>query len=283
MPFRTVKDEFMINIDTESIARIRKELENVLNYDSQPKTKYTATQHHEEVMYRPTSLTIRADDYFKDTGSKYMHFFIPFSNQLKILTINNAEQENPNWKTVRLNLKHELPSFYKSIITPEGQIYLTGGSDKGNKLGAIYRYNEERHTLEHEAILQVPRSSHSICYMHGHIYLIGGFKEGNQACRDCQTFNVSTKVTKSIEPLCFPSANGSATGFNNKYIFKFGGVHNRVEPSNHIEMYSLKDNVWIEIDPAIEQVNDHFWLLSFSACVQINPTEIFVFGGYNDM
>lgn len=46
MPFRTVKDEFMINIDTESIARIRKELESVLNYDSQPKTKYTATQHH---------------------------------------------------------------------------------------------------------------------------------------------------------------------------------------------------------------------------------------------
>jgi len=47
-------------------------------------------------------------------------------------------------------------------------------------------------------------------------------------------------------------------------------------------MYSLADNVWVEIDPTLERPSDHFWLLSFSACVQINEREIFVFGGYND-
>lgn len=87
---------------------------------------------------------------------------------------------------------------------------------------------------------------------------------------DCETFNLATKKTKLIGSLCFPSANSSATGFNDKYVFKFGGVRDKVQPSNHVEMYSVVDNVWVEIDPSLERISDHFWLLSFSACVQIN-------------
>jgi hypothetical protein len=48
-------------------------------------------------------------------------------------------------------------------------------------------------------------------------------------------------------------------------------------------MYSVNDNVWIKVDPSIEHVTEQFWLLSYSASVQINEHEIFVFGGYNDM
>lgn len=36
----------------------------------------------------------------------------------------------------------EIPSFYKSIITPSGEIYLIGGIDKSNqKKNEIYIYN----------------------------------------------------------------------------------------------------------------------------------------------
>lgn len=86
---------------------------------------------------------------------------------------------------MRLFLKQDLPSFFKSIITPEGRIYLTGGSRNGVKLNNIYRYDEEKNTLVEEGTLQVPRSSHSICYMGGQIYIVGGFKERNEPCIDC--------------------------------------------------------------------------------------------------
>jgi hypothetical protein len=76
--------------------------------------------------------------------------------------------------------------------------------------------------------------------MDGNIYIIGGFKTGNEACKDCEIYNPTTKKSKVIGSLCYPAANSSATAFNDKYIFKFGGVHNKIEPSNHIEMYSVK-------------------------------------------
>jgi hypothetical protein len=91
-------------------------------------------------MTRATSLVVNREDYFKNTGSKYLHFFMPYSNQLNLLNIDNADQGITSWKTVRLN-KGSTSSFYKSIITPNGRIYLIGGSDKGVKFNTIYRYD----------------------------------------------------------------------------------------------------------------------------------------------
>jgi hypothetical protein len=60
---------------------------------------------------------------------------------LNILNIENVEKGVINWKTIRLN-KGNTSSFYKSIIIPDGRIYLIGGSDKGVKYNTIYRYDE---------------------------------------------------------------------------------------------------------------------------------------------
>lgn len=87
----------------------------MLNYDS--KTKHFKTT-QEEFITRPGALSVRAPEYFKETGSKYLHFFVPFSKELKLLTVENANLNSTTWRTVKLNIKNDIPSFAKSIITP---------------------------------------------------------------------------------------------------------------------------------------------------------------------
>ena len=86
-----------------------------------------------------------------------------------------------------------MPCFFKSIITPEGEIYLTGGSEctslsniEQRRSREIYRYNYDKNSLEFVCKMISDRSSHSICYLNRCIYLIGGFsqKEGDVS-REC--------------------------------------------------------------------------------------------------
>lgn len=49
-------------------------------------------------------------------------------------------------------------------------------------------------------------------------------------------FNPKSKSCTKISPLNAPSANSCAVAFNNEFIFKFGGVENKSQTNNLIEM-----------------------------------------------
>lgn len=97
--------------------------------------------------------------------------------------INQLNSDNVKWKTVKLAMNGEIPSFYKSIITPSGEIYLIGGVDGRNnqKRSGIFIFNPERSSLEPVTDIAIARSSHAVCYMNGSIYIIGGFKQNATA------------------------------------------------------------------------------------------------------
>ena len=66
-------------------------------------------------------------DYFTpDCFNKLLHFFVPCSFELKFLPVDEAERAS--WRSVQFKAKAELPCYFKSIIAPTGEIYLTGGS-----------------------------------------------------------------------------------------------------------------------------------------------------------
>jgi len=75
--------------------------------------------------------------------------------------------------------------------------------------------------------------------------------------------------------------------FDNKFIFKFGGILSPEMLNNHIERYDPHRDVWEIVDaniadsPKTLQLHD-FKLLSTSACVQVNKKQLMVFGGYNE-
>lgn len=78
-------------------------------------------------------LRIWGREYFApECRSKLLHFFIPCSFELKVLRVEEAEQGN--WKSLVFKAKHELPCYFKSIITPNGEIFLTGGAEGSTNL-----------------------------------------------------------------------------------------------------------------------------------------------------
>jgi hypothetical protein len=66
------------------------------------------------------------DYYRSDCRNKLLHFFIPCSQELKVLRLEEAR--GGSWSTLNFKSDRELPSYFKSIVTPAGDIYLTGGS-----------------------------------------------------------------------------------------------------------------------------------------------------------
>jgi hypothetical protein len=73
----------------------------------------------------PVSIT--QPNYFCEScPDKNLHFFIPASRELKLLDIDKVWSP---WKSITFKAKLDLPSFFKSIVTPTGDIYLTGGSE----------------------------------------------------------------------------------------------------------------------------------------------------------
>ena len=68
--------------------------------------------------------------------------------------------------------------------------------------------------------------------------MIGGFSNvENDVTRSCEVFDPREKKCYEISPLIAPSANSCAVAFNNEYIFKIGGVENKTQGNNLIEMY----------------------------------------------
>jgi hypothetical protein len=39
----------------------------------------------------------------------------------------------------------------------------------------------------------------------------------------------------------------SISGYNSKYIFKFGGKTDKFQPCNHIEYFIIEENVWQDV------------------------------------
>lgn len=68
-----------------------------------------------------------------------MHFFqdnSKFFHSLDLGSITN-DPKTRVWKSVELNINFKIPMFHRSIITPDGKIYLIGGVNVLNKNKSI--------------------------------------------------------------------------------------------------------------------------------------------------
>jgi hypothetical protein len=52
-------------------------------------------------------------------------------------------------------------------------------------------------------------------------------------------FQIATQTCEPIAALNAPSANSCAVAYGENYVLKFGGVLNKTEGNNLIEMYTL--------------------------------------------
>ena len=238
------------------------------------------------------NFSINMNDYFEGKcPHKVLHFFPYEQKALFILDFEKIKRDkDSNFSPINLEIDFRVPNFHKSIITPQGDIYLTGGSisdNTGRKSNGNFIYDWSANTLRGLPNMINGRSSHGMCYLNGAIFVVGGFLNGQTFTTKCEKFNVQGKNWKQIANLNYNSVACSVTSFNQKYLFKFGGLIDGLLINNYIERYDVIHDNWLVIEPIfnnneslLKQNMKDFKLLSTSACIQINKNEIMVFGGY---
>ena len=239
------------------------------------------------ILTRDPDFPISIPDYLEPKSQKFLHFF---QNDSKFLYLLNIEELNQNaaFNQIPLNIPFKIPHFHKSIISPKGNIYLVGGTslEQNKKISNIYLYDHKTKELKTIGNMLNPRSSHSICYHRDIIYIIGGFLNRQEFTTTCETFDLKREKSNSIANLNISSGVPGVCSFNDRYIFKFGGITEGLILNNNIERYDITYNCWEIIDAKFDTHDPlridlkAFALLSTCCCVQINNNEIFVFGGY---
>lgn len=152
---------------------------------------------------------------------------------------------------MNLRIDFRIPHFHKSIITPSGNIYLSGGSHPDNihtKLKKFYMVDYSNRTLSPMSDMLVPRSSHCLCYLDGYIYAIGGISNQSKFTQKCERFNLISKTWEPIADLNRNAVASCCCSFNDSKIFKFGGILSPDQLNRYIEMYDPAKNSWELID-----------------------------------
>jgi hypothetical protein len=124
-----------------------------------PSPEYRSPSQESLGSSKPHNLTeggpipITQPNYFHEAcTNKNLHFFVPGSRDLKLLDI---EKAGSPWVTVNFMARQDLPSFFKSIITPTGDIYLTGGYESNSP-------NTQMTTDAEKSIVTATKKIHSI-------------------------------------------------------------------------------------------------------------------------
>jgi len=232
-------------------------------------------------------LTMNIPDYYDtDIFRRYLHFFQHKSRSLFLLDIDACERAKKyEFKKIELNIDFKIPRWHRSISTPFGEIYVTGGVEAATdaKLNNCFVYDFNNQTLIEVMNMHVCRSGHALVYLQGYLYAIGGYTQVGQFTRQCERYSIRNDKWENIAGLNVAANNPCACSFNDRMIYKFGGKADESKLNNYIEMYNPDVNKWFIVQYELYGEPIHMGglklLLSSSACCQINEKEIFIFGG----
>lgn len=232
-------------------------------------------------------LKITASNYFyEDCRHKILHFFQDNTKLLRIIDVEllyNSVSKSYHIFDVPLNISFDIPAWHKSFMTPSGDIYLLGGlnTNEGNKeLKVFYKYDYDELTLIEYPPMLKERYGHEVCYHNDNVYIMGGSNDIEGMMVFCEKYNLNEKKSEEIAPLKIKTFGGCSCLFNGEFIFLFGGLLEDKILNDSIQLYDIKKNCWEFIK--YEQIeNEPIKILWCSSAIQINESQIFVFGGYH--
>jgi hypothetical protein len=161
---------------------------------------------------------IEMPDYFKPFCQyKYIHFFKPFSKFLILFDVSLIQQtiniDNGHYMKIPLNINFDLAYESRSIITQEGEIFLSGG--KFNEKGlfkpdnSFHLLDYEKLTLVEQAKIPVAKKFQGIAYLKRNIFIVGGKTDERKCTGECERYDIIAKrwrkMTNLNEPVIYPS------------------------------------------------------------------------------
>lgn len=182
---------------------------------------------------------------------------------------------------IELDINFKIPSFSRSIIIPNGEIYLLGGEEPEYfSRREVYMLDiklPEKKLIQKASMLH-KKFDFTLCFLKGFIYVICGKDSSSEVVDTCERYNVSENSWENIASVKKKRYAASAVGFTNNRVYLFGG---RSDFNNYmvaeIEEYNVEANEWniIQIRNGVQ-----FWNpVEVCACIQISKDKILVFGG----
>ena len=209
---------------------------------------------------------------------KVLHWFEWEKRDLHLFNVSDYTHN-----VIKLVIPFKIAPFSRSIMIPDGRIYLMGGEDKND--GAkkeCYVINpfltDSDKTLTTKANMIVKKYDFTICYLLGHIYTICGKNVNNDIVESCECYDIEADVWRQISPVNKKRYAATAATIKEKgKIYLFGG---RGEAQNamtgEIEEYTVAKNEWRILDV----MSPYEWkAVEVCAAIQIRRGEIIVFGG----
>lgn len=215
--------------------------------------------------------------YFQER-TKFLHIL-----DLKDLLVSTESKLTLNFTKVELNIKNKILDTHSSVIDSYGNIYLIGGCDPAKdyqEVKDIFGYDFEKKTLILRGQMNTARSGHSCCIVRENIYIVGGFN-GEKTVKSCEKFNTITGTCEYIANLNTNIAYATVVSFDDQYLYKFGGCIDLGKLDDNIERYNIALDRW-EIMRLSPSIRKQYRPMCFSAGVQINDKDIYIFGGNYD-
>jgi len=181
---------------------------------------------------------------------------------------------------VELDISFKIPSFSRSMILPNGNIYLMGGEEPeyfSRKEVYMYDYAANDRKLHSKAPMIHKKFDFTLCYLNGYIFVMCGKDSSSEVVDTCEKYNVADNQWTMIAPVKKKRYAASAVGFTNNKIYLFGGrsdFNNTMV--NDIEEFNVDTNEW----NILNVKNFNLWNpVEVCACIQIKEDQILVFGG----
>ena len=183
--------------------------------------------------------------------------------------------------TIELDITFKIPSFSRSIIIPNGEIYLLGGEEPEYfSRREVYMLDiklPEKKLIQKASMLH-KKFDFTLCFLKGYIYVICGKDSSSEVVDTCERYNVSENTWENIASVKKKRYAASAVGFTNNRVYLFGG---RSDFNNYmvaeIEEYNVEINEWTIIQ--IRNGSQYWNPVEVCACIQISKDKILVFGG----
>lgn len=182
---------------------------------------------------------------------------------------------------IELDITFKIPSFSRSIIIPNGEIYLLGGEEPEYfSRREVYMLDiklPEKKLIQKASMLH-KKFDFTLCFLKGYIYVICGKDSSSEVVDTCERYNVCENTWENIASVKKKRYAASAVGFTNNRVYLFGG---RSDFNNYmvaeIEEYNVEINEWTIIQ--IRNGSQYWNPVEVCACIQISKDKILVFGG----
>ena len=178
---------------------------------------------------------------------------------------------------VKLNISSIIPEEHRSVITPSGEIFISGGynSEKQRTIDSFFKFNFLQKIFSPRPSMKTCRKSHAIICVDKFIYVLGGIDEKEEVLNKCEKFDLEKEVWIPISNMQRKSCFFNVISFEKSIIFKFYSSNNY----NYTEKYDILKNSWVDVPLKAEK---NFVFPALSNGCQINNKKILIFGGIKE-